>query len=88
MGGRLRSGTPLRILNVVDEFTPRGLGQRVDRSIRTEQRKQATGSQLPPYSDAARQWREWASVFARRTLVVERCPVAAGFGVSAARPDN
>jgi len=35
MGSRLRNGTGLRILNVVDEFTREGLASRVDRSIGT-----------------------------------------------------
>lgn len=33
MGGRTRDGSPLRILNVVDEYTRLALGCRVDRSI-------------------------------------------------------
>jgi transposase InsO family protein len=33
MGGRLRNGTPIRILNIVDEFTREALACRVDRSI-------------------------------------------------------
>ena len=35
MGSRLRNGSALRILNVVDEFTREGLSSRVDRSIGT-----------------------------------------------------
>jgi putative transposase len=33
MGGHLRDGTPIRILNVVDEFTREALVSRVDRTI-------------------------------------------------------
>jgi putative transposase len=33
MGGRTRTGSPIRILNVVDEYTRLALGCRVDRSI-------------------------------------------------------